>query len=188
MYLFRTFLVHIIGNNQVNLIRSATFSCLVCVFHLFVKSTWLNMFRYIFDTFVSFEWPFCSTPKFHLVRYLFHLLCLFCTFLSSQEMFLFVNRLSKTAPLRHLFHILYMSRMVLKKWQNINDLVKYKTQQNKEDRPDSFSSKNKDNFKQNTNTRTISKIVTRAIAIGNPTAIIWQQTEDMHHCQNCQEN
>ena len=61
---------------------------------------------------------------------------------------------------------------------------------NKENRtmlyPDSFSSKNKDNFKQNTNTRTISKIVTRAIAIGNPTAIIWQQTEDMHYCQNRQ--
>ena len=50
--------------------------------------------------------------------------------------------------------------------------------------PDSFSSKNKDNFKQNTNTRTISK--TRAIPNGNPTAIIWQQTEDMHYCQNRQ--
>ena len=112
MYLFRTFLVHIIGNNQVNLIRSATFSCLVCVFHLFVKSTWMNMFRYIFDTIVSFEWSFCSTPKFHLVRYLFHLLYLFCTFLSSQlEMFFSVNKLSRSGLLRYLFSILCTSCM-----------------------------------------------------------------------------
>ena len=114
MYLFQTFLVNIIGNNQVNLIRSATFSCLVCVFHLFVKSTWMNMFRYIFDAIVSFEWSFCSTPKFHLVRYLFHLLYLFCTFLSSQlEMFFSVNKLSRNGLLRYLFSILCTSCMFL---------------------------------------------------------------------------
>ena len=112
MYLFWTFLVNVIGNNKVNLIRSATFSCLVCVFHLFVKSTWMNMFRYIFDTIVSFEWSFCSTPKFHLVRYLFQLLYLFCTFLSSQlEMFFSVNKLSRWStplPFQYLVYILHV--------------------------------------------------------------------------------
>ena len=112
MYLFWTFLVYIIEYNQVNLIRSATFSCLVCVFHLFVKSTWMNMFRYIFDTIVSFEWSFCSKPKFHLVRYLLQLLYLFCTFLSSQlEMFFSVNKLSRSGLLGYLFSILCTSCM-----------------------------------------------------------------------------